>query len=166
MKAYRITDVDLPKIINWIKRGKFNFSLKCWQRGLQIPPEALLSRQDVHLFALEDDNDNIKLVIYAEVRDKTVNKLDVNTAVNCYFLMANDATKEHYKTLLKWILHYAYFKVECFKAEFWNLTEHAVWIQELCSNNFCNVSDEIDTPIGKAVKVQIDIKGAVEKWLS
>jgi predicted ATPase len=121
-----------------------------------------LKRDDVYIFVLETDKGEIKVLIYAELRDAVKNKLDVDTATNCIFLMAEDATKEDYQTLLKWILEYAYSH-KCYRADFWNLKVHADWIKELCGE-YAQFVDERETPIGSAVKVVIYIKGFVE-WL-
>jgi hypothetical protein len=163
MKAYRVTFEHLPKITKWLQQGKFkDFSYACWSVW-NIRLDERLKRDDVHVFALEDDKGKIKVLIYAEVRDAVKNKLDVDTATNCVFLMSEDATKEDYKTLLKWILEYAY-SIKCYRADFLNLKIHAGWIKELCGE-YAQFVDERETPIGSAVRVIIDVKGFVE-WLS
>jgi hypothetical protein len=163
MRAYRVTLKDLPKIAKWIREGRFvDFSFACWS-AWNVRLDERLKRGDVHVFALEDDNGEIKVLIYAEVRGAAGNKLDVDTATNCIFLMRWDATKEDYKALLKWILEYAY-SIRCYRADFLNLKAHAGWIKELCGE-YAQFLEERETPVGPAVRVVIDIKGFVE-WLS
>jgi hypothetical protein len=162
MKCYRVSLRDVNKIGDWIKKGRFkDFSFKCWS-AWNIDLSRTLQRDDVHVFVLEDGEGEIKVLIYAEVRDAVKNKLDVDTATNCVFLMAEDATKEDYQTLLKWILEYAYSH-KCYRADFWNLKVHASWIKELCGE-YAQFVDERETSIGSAVRVVIDIKGLVEFW--
>jgi hypothetical protein len=163
MKCRKVSLDDILKISDWLKKGRFkDFSFKCWH-AWNIDLSKMLQRDDVHVFVLEDDADEIKVLIYAEVRDAVKNKLDVDTATNCVFLMSEDATKEDYKTLLKWILEYAY-SIKCYRADFLNLKVHADWIKELCGE-YAQLVGERETSIGSVVRVIIDIKRLVEAWL-
>jgi hypothetical protein len=162
MKCYRVSLRDVNKIGDWIKKGRFkDFSFKCWS-AWNLNLVECLKRDDVYIFVLETDKGEIKVLIYAELRDAVKNKLDVDTATNCVFLMSEDATKEDYKTLLKWILEYAY-SIKCYRADFLNLKIHAGWIKELCGE-YAQFVSERETLIGSAVRVVIDIKGLVEFW--
>jgi hypothetical protein len=164
MRAYRVTLKDLPKIAKWVREGRFvDFSFACWT-AWNLRLDERLKCDDVHVFVLEDDKGEIKVLIYAEVRDAVKNKLDVDTATNCVFLMREDAIKEDYQTLLKWILEYAY-TIKCYRADFWNLKVHASWIKELCGD-YARFVGEHETLIGSAIRIVIDIKGLVESWLS
>jgi hypothetical protein len=163
MRAYRVTLKDLPKIAKWVREGRFvDFSFTCWT-AWNLRLDERLKCDDVHVFVLEDDKGEIKLLVYAEVRDAVKNKLDVDTATNAVFLMSNDATIEDYKTLHKWIFQYAY-SIKCYRADFIALKVIGDWMKELCGD-YCKIVDERQTSLGPVVRIMIDIKGFVE-WLS
>jgi hypothetical protein len=162
MKCYRVSLSNVNKIRDWLKKGRFkDFSFKCWS-AWNLNLVECLKRDDVYVFVLEDDKGDIKLLVYAEVRDAVKNKLDVDTATNAIFLMSNEATVEDYKTFHKWIFQYAY-SIKCYRADFIALKVIGEWMKELCGD-YCKIVDERQSPLGLVVRIIIDIKGLVEAW--
>jgi len=163
---------QLSKIAKWIgEQSPTNFSVLCWSVWHKTEPTyvlSLLQKRNAHLVCVEDDNGEIRVILYFELRTPQEDKLD-NVAVATFASSIidkndydnNDGT--HYKALLDWMFkRYLSYGVPVYSGDFFAVEQCTNWLKELCGK-YLTVIGEKDTRLGKVFRFTIDIKGYVEK---